>query len=84
MITKTFIQNFEKTSCPQTMLKFSLMTGNGYGIFFVATFNILKSTQILHFLFFGITIISDNHKASIGYINLVVNNLSTSCLTIVT
>ncbi len=50
----------------------------------MATFNFLKSTQILHFPFFGITIISDNHKAFIGYINIVVNNLVISCLTIVT
>jgi hypothetical protein len=66
------------------MLNISLMIGNGYGTFFVATFNFLKSTQILHSPFFGITIINDNHKAFIIYVNLVVNNLSISCLTIAT
>jgi hypothetical protein len=52
---------------------------------FVATFNVLKSIQILSLSFFlGTTTMGDNHVASLTYwMNLVANNLSISCLTTV-
>ncbi len=62
------------------------MKGNGYGSFFVATFNFLKSIQILSLPFFlGTTIMSDNHvTSSTDSMNPVANNLSISCLINVT
>ncbi len=62
------------------------MKGKGYESFFVVAFNFLKSTQILSFPFFlGTTTIGDNQVASfVGYINLVDNSLSISCLTTTT
>jgi hypothetical protein len=62
------------------------MIGNGYGSFYVATFSFLKSIQILSLPFLlGTTIMGDNHVTSFTYsMNLVVNNLSIYCLTVVT
>ncbi len=58
---------------------------NGYGSFFVATFSFLKSIQIFSLPFFlGTTSMGDNYVASsTNSMNLVTNNLSTSCLTLV-
>jgi hypothetical protein len=59
---------------------------NGYGSFFVATFSFIKSTHILSFQFFlGTTTIGDDQVAfSIGCVNPTINNLSMSCLMVVT
>jgi len=68
------------------VFKTSFVKGNGYGSFFVATFNFLKSMQIFSLPFFlGITTMGDNHvTSSINWMNPTVNNLSISCLIIVT
>ncbi len=54
--------------------------------FFATLFNFLKSTQIFNFPFFlSIAIIGDNHVASsTSWMNIIVNSLSISCLTIAT
>ncbi len=52
MIFKISVDRKEKTSCLATMLKTSFVKGNGYGSFFVATFNSLKFAWILNFSFF--------------------------------
>ncbi len=42
----------------------SFIKGNGYGSFFVVTFNFLKSIQIIKFPFFlGAITMGDNHVA---------------------
>jgi hypothetical protein len=58
------------------------MKGNGYGSFYVAVFNFLKSIQIFNLPFFlGTIIMGDNHVVfSIDSMNPVVNNLFISCL----
>jgi hypothetical protein len=70
--------NKQKTnnSCPTTMLSISLVNGNGYKFFFVATFNLQISMHIQNFpFFFGPITIGENHVTSfINYIKLVVNN----------
>ncbi len=59
---------------------------NGYGHFFMATFNFLKSTHILSFPFFlSTTTVDDNQVAfSTCCINLVANSLSMSWLMVIT
>jgi hypothetical protein len=58
--------------------------GNGYESFLLDALSFLKSTQILNLLMFFLNtiIIGDIQVASsIGYINIVANNLSMSYLT---
>ncbi len=60
------------------------MKGNGYGSFFVASFNFLKSIQIFSLPFLGTLTMGDNHVAYFtNSMNLNVNNLSISYLTVV-
>jgi hypothetical protein len=58
---------------------------NGYGYFFVVTFNFLKFTHILNSPFFlGTTTVDDNQMASSTCcINHVVNDLFMFCSTVV-
>lgn len=58
---------------------------NGYGYFFVVTFNFMQFTNILNFpIFFSTTTIDDNQVASsTGCINRVTNNLSMFCSMVV-
>ncbi len=67
------------------MLNISSVKGNGYGSFFVAAFNFLKSIQIVSLpFFFGTITMGDNHVASsIDLMNPIANNLSIFYLTIV-
>jgi hypothetical protein len=71
---------------PHTMFITSFMKGNGYGSFFMVASSFLKSIQILSLPFFlGTTTMGDNHVASFTYsMNPIINNLSISCLTVVT
>ncbi len=65
------------------MLITSLVKGNMYGSFLVATLSFLKSTQIMSFPFFlGITTIGDSQVASsTSLIKHVASNLSIFYLT---
>ncbi len=60
------------------MFNISSMKCNGYGSFFMAPFNFLKSIQIFNLPFFlGTTSMGDNHVASsIDSMNPIANNLS--------
>ncbi len=66
-----------------TVFSTSSINGNGKRSCLVATFNFLKSTQILSFpFFFGIIIIDDNQVASsTSCMKPTANNLSISYLT---
>ncbi len=67
------------------MFRTSFVEVNGYGSFFVVTFNFITFIQMFNFPFFlGTITMGDNRVASsIHWMNPAANNLSISCLTII-
>jgi len=64
----------------------SFLKGNGYGSFFVVAFSFLKPIQILSLPFLlGTITMGENHvTSSTKSMNIIANNLSIFCLTVVT